>query len=158
MERRTALALLVHGGSAAVASLVGIPTLIYVLAPSLRSDAAERWGNLGALDLFTIGTVRAAAVELSPAAQATEALPPGVYVWRVSEQEIVVFSRSCTDLGCPLTFDPGSECFFCPCHGGIFSKSGEPMAGPPDRPLYRYQTRVENGELQVDLNSVPPIA
>lgn len=46
----------------AVANVVGIPTLIYVLCPTLGSDAAERWGNLGSWDLFTVSTVRAAAV------------------------------------------------------------------------------------------------
>jgi hypothetical protein len=65
----------------------------------------------------------------------------GVYVWRPTDEEVVVFSRSCTDLGCPVIWDGGSQCFFCPCHGGIFARDGRRMAGPPDRELYRYANR-----------------
>ncbi|WP_164102419.1 QcrA and Rieske domain-containing protein [Candidatus Laterigemmans baculatus] len=85
------------------------------------------------------------------------AVAQSVYVWRRSAEEVVVFSRSCTDLGCPVTWDPGSHCFLCPCHGGIFAKDGERMAGPPDRPLYRYANRVRDGRLEIDLSSVPPM-
>jgi menaquinol-cytochrome c reductase iron-sulfur subunit len=81
----------------------------------------------------------------------------GVYVWRRSEQEVVVFARNCTDLSCPVTWDPGSQWFFCPCHGGIFSKDGERMAGPPKRPLYRYTNRIRDGVVEIDLRSLPPI-
>lgn len=83
----------------------------------------------------------------------------GVYVWRKSEKEadVVVFSRNCTDLSCPVKFDEGSECFYCPCHGGIFDKQGIPLAGPPSVPLYRYANRVRGGVLEIDLNSLPPM-
>ncbi|MGV3486131.1 MAG: ubiquinol-cytochrome c reductase iron-sulfur subunit [Planctomycetaceae bacterium] len=171
MERRQALALLVHGGSATVAMIVGIPTLIYALSPAARVAKTPLWRDLGGLDLFPIGELTAAKISTARDSTADEqkqadsesqsatpqSLSPGVYVWRVSRDEVIVFSRSCTDLGCPVTFDRGSECFFCPCHGGIFNKQGERMAGPPDRPLYRYDTRVHQGVLQVDLSSVPPM-
>lgn len=158
MERRRALTWLVHAGSAAAATMVGLPTLSYVIAPGNRSAAEPLWATLGPVSIFAPGTVRAARGRLLSQQAVSSPLLPVVYVWRVDEQDLVVFSRSCTDLGCPITFDPGSECFFCPCHGGIFSKQGEPMAGPPDRPLYRYQTRIEKELLQIDLNSVPPVA
>lgn len=157
MERRKALTLLVHGGSASIAALVGIPTLIYAISPGTNRRSEQRWGSLGPLADFVPGTISAAVVQLPKDDRVSSPVKPGVYVWRVDQEEVIVFSRSCTDLGCPVTFDPGSECFFCPCHGGIFSKQGDPMAGPPDRPLYRYHTRLQNDELQIDLNSVPPM-
>ena len=79
-----------------------------------------------------------------------------VFVWQRSESRFVVFSRSCTDLGCPLDYDPGSTCFFCPCHGGIFGQDGERLAGPPNRPMYRYAHRVRDGVLEIDVSSIPP--
>lgn len=165
MERRQLLTLLVHGGSATVALVVGVPTLIYAVSPGARDQAAARWRDLGPLEAFPLGEITASVVQRDPVPEpasqggraADAALRPGVYVWRVAENEVIVFSRSCTDLGCPVTFDRGSECFFCPCHGGIFDKQGERMAGPPDRPLYRYDTRIQSGMLQVDLSSVPPM-
>jgi len=169
MERRRVLTLLVQGGSATVALVVGVPTLIYAFAPASQPRPEPRWRNLGRLVDFPVGEIRPATVQPSPAAETADtgapevgasagaALTPGVYVWRVDQDELIVFSRSCTDLGCPVTFDRGSECFLCPCHGGIFDKQGERLAGPPDRPLYRYDVRVAEGILQVDLSSVPPM-
>jgi menaquinol-cytochrome c reductase iron-sulfur subunit len=69
----------------------------------------------------------------------------------------VVFSRNCTDASCPVVFDAGSDCFLCPCHGGVFSKDGTPLHGPPPRPLWRYAARVRAGVLEIDLNSLPPM-
>ena len=115
-------------------------------------------GHNDALDDFPVGAMTRAEVDV-PRPDSSRALrEKGVYVWRVSGEAIVVFSRNCTDLSCPVTYDPGSECFFCPCHGGIFAKDGERLAGPPNRPLYRYATRIEQGVLEIDLNSVPAIA
>ena len=172
MERRRALTWLVHGGSATVALVVGVPTLIYAISPSEDSDDVQQWATLGPVDTFKIGAVRVAVAKALPdrttddlvsqqaanERSANAALLPSVYVWRTSDLEFVVFSRSCTDLGCPVTFDQGSTCFFCPCHGGIFDQEGRPMAGPPDRPLYRYQSRIESGELIINLRSVPIVA
>lgn len=175
MERRQLLTWLVHGGTATLAMVVGVPTLIYAVSPGKRRQQAAVWRDLGWLENFPVGEITAAVVQRAPEAtrapdDATQLEPvslatgadaanvrPGVYVWRTDEENVIVFSRSCTDLGCPVTFDRGSECFLCPCHGGIFDKQGERMAGPPDRPLYRYDTRVTDGVLQVDLSSVPPM-
>ncbi len=157
MERRKVLTLLVQGGSAAVALVVGVPTVIYAVTAGRRDVGADEWRDLGPLDSFSVGEHHEALIGRSTESKAAQTLQQGVYVWRVSENQVIVFSRSCTDLGCPVTFDRGSECFLCPCHGGIFDKQGERMAGPPDRSLYRYETRVENGVLQVNLSSVPPM-
>jgi menaquinol-cytochrome c reductase iron-sulfur subunit len=78
-----------------------------------------------------------------------------VFVWRRSEADVVVFSRSCTDLGCPLDYDRGSTCFYCPCHGGVFTQDGQRLTGPPNAPMYRYSHRVRDGVLEIDLSSIP---
>ena len=127
MERRKVLTLMVHGVSAAVTFVVGVPTLIYALAPSRGRASQPQWRSVGPIDDFQIGEHHPAAIQPSPESASMGAIPRGVYVWRVSEQEVVVFSRSCTDLGCPVTFDDGSACFYCPCHGGIFDHQGRQM-------------------------------
>jgi menaquinol-cytochrome c reductase iron-sulfur subunit len=158
MERRTVLIALVCGGSATAASLVGIPTLIYIVSPVASKTRIPRWRDLGPLEDFPVGEMSEAIIQRgSDPGDVTQVVPRGVYVWRQSEREVIIFSRSCTDLGCPVTFDRGSHCFLCPCHGGIFDQRGERMAGPPDRPLYRYEFRILDGVLQVDLSSVPPM-
>ena len=57
-----------------------------------------------------------------------------------------------------MRYDPGSTFYYCPCHGGIFNQAGDPVAGPPARPLYRLATRVRGGVLEIDLTSIPPAA
>jgi menaquinol-cytochrome c reductase iron-sulfur subunit len=157
MTRRTALKWAIHSAGFVGAAVVAIPSLLTGLSPALRGRG-PLWRSIGALEGFPVGTTRKALVDRFTDSWPAPVTPQAVYVWRVSAEEVVVFSRSCTDLGCPVTHDPGSGVFFCPCHGGIFAQDGERMAGPPPRPLYRYATRVRDGVVEIDLRSAPPVA
>lgn len=157
MNRRTLLGLVVQGGGAAAAGVVGVPAVMTALSPMITARKGEAWRSIARLETFPVGQVSEGLVDPSRETWPPAVSPQAVYVWRPSEEDVVVFSRSCTDLGCPVTFDEGSECFLCPCHGGIFDKNGERMAGPPYRPLYRYRVRIRDGDIQVDLNSLPPM-
>jgi menaquinol-cytochrome c reductase iron-sulfur subunit len=157
MERRTFLTLTAHSVGLVFAAVIGIPAFLNALSPSPRRHAGPAWRRLGTAEEFPLGKMKMAPLELPPFDWARALKVKAVYVLRDSADSVVVFSRNCTDLSCSIVWDAGSECFFCPCHGGIFSKSGERMAGPPKRPLYRYATRVTDGVLEIDLNSLPPI-
>lgn len=158
MNRRKLLSLTIQGVGLAIVGAVAGPALIHSLSPLLASEPAEDWNALGNADEFPVGkvikTTLSSSSELAPAKTDEKA----VYVWRKSEEQFIVYSRACTDLGCPVTYDPGSEWFYCPCHGGIFDKEGERKAGPPRAPLWRYQTRIRSGNLEINLKSVPPMA
>jgi menaquinol-cytochrome c reductase iron-sulfur subunit len=160
MHRRTLLKWAVNLVGAVVASVVAVPSIIAALSPALRSPRRGRdgWYALGPLDRFDAGEVVKATVRMSGPEPVSPMPEQAVYVWRVGSGDVIVFSMACTDLGCPVTYDPGSEFFYCPCHGGTFRKDGEPVAGPPARPLYRYATRLRGGVLEIDLLSVPPVA
>ena len=43
----------------------------------------------------------------------------------------------------------------CPCHGGVYYSDGKVAAGPPPLPLFRYEVRVTNGEVQMKQAIVP---
>lgn len=144
------------------AAAVVAPSLVSALSPVLpgrggrQAPRTASWRRVGRLDEFPVGSVREAVA--SPPPEKTwppDELRQGVYVWRPREDDLVVFSRACTDLGCPVNHHPGSGCYFCPCHGGIFNKDGSRMAGPPERPFYRYDVRVVGGVVEIDLESVP---
>lgn len=46
------------------------------------------------------------------------------------------YSGRCTHLSCAVYYDRGREQLLCPCHEGVFDpQTGEPVAGPPQRPL-----------------------
>lgn len=159
MERRSMMKWTIRGIGLATAGMIGIPSLVVIFGPIFERQPQEAvWRPIGSVDNFPVGEMLKTSIH-SPHEDWSRAMrEKAVYAWRPTEEEVIVYSRSCTDLGCPVTWDPGSECFFCPCHGGIFSKNGERMAGPPKRPLYRYASRIIKGVIEVDFKSLPPMA
>jgi len=156
MTRRFFTGLFVAGGSAILAGVVGVPALILGASPIFQRRREERWRRVGRLEQFAAGTVRQAQIAEDRTAWPRSLPSQTVFVWRRTKDSVVVFSRSCTDLGCPLDFDSGSACFFCPCHGGIFAQDGQRLAGPTDEPMHRFVHRVREGVLEIDVASLPP--
>ncbi len=115
------------------------------IVPTLRSSALT---SVGKLTDFEVGVPKYVKVE-RPVIDGwvQENAPVGVHVVRTSEAEAAVFDPHCTHLGCPVAWSTGSKSFNCPCHGGVFDRDGEVVAGPPPRPLVRYETRIQDGEL-----------
>ncbi len=72
-----------------------------------------------------------------------------MYVRRVGPTEFSVFSPKCPHLGCMVQWNDNVRQFFCPCHAGVFDAEGKNIAGPPPRPLDRFETKVENERLYV---------
>ena len=68
-------------------------------------------------------------------------------VMAVRAEDVVVFDPHCTHLGCPLSWSNGAAAFVCPCHGGMFGSTGAVLSGPAPRPMIRYETRIEGGEV-----------
>lgn len=66
---------------------------------------------------------------------------------RKSQDDFVIYHLHCTHVGCPVNWSPQAKRFFSPCHGGVFDPDGRVLAGPPPRPLDRYEGKVENGVL-----------
>ncbi len=154
-SRRMLLPAAVGIFGSAISMLVVLPTVLSALSPLRSRSRASRWRSAGRLEEFEVGRVQPAVVDIQRRDWSRSLDSKTVFVYRRSLEEVVVYSRSCTDLSCPLVFDSGSECFFCPCHGAIFGKEGMPMKGPPSEPLFRYEARVRDGELEIDLSSLP---
>jgi Rieske Fe-S protein len=67
---------------------------------------------------------------------------------RINESHFVAYSQKCTHLSCPVIPKPQLGKFHCPCHEGSFDmKSGQPLAGPPRRPLVRVKLEFRNGRV-----------
>lgn len=75
-----------------------------------------------------------------------------ILVLRTTEG-VVAFSRRCTDLGCLVSWNREREQFVCPCHQGIFDKTGLNIAGPPPRPLDRFNIIKRGEQLYVNIAS-----
>lgn len=78
-----------------------------------------------------------------------EALPMDLSEHKIvvlrTNEGVAAFSRRCTDLGCLVSWSKQREQFVCPCHQGVFDKTGRNVAGPPPRPLDRYEV-VKRGD------------
>jgi Rieske Fe-S protein len=66
-----------------------------------------------------------------------------VYLVRSSDNQVRAISAVCTHLGCLVRWDARTERFHCPCHGGVYDRSGAVVAGPPPRPLQPIAVKVE---------------
>lgn len=57
---------------------------------------------------------------------------------RRGESDLVAYSQKCTHLSCAVIPRPDEGVLHCPCHEGVFDlATGNPIAGPPKRPLPR---------------------
>ena len=64
----------------------------------------------------------------------------------------LALSSVCPHLGCQVFWEAAKDRFFCPCHNGVFDKSGQATSGPPadaNQSLTQYPTRIQNGALYV---------
>ena len=124
-------------GCAAVALAAGVPLKQKLLALPEAGDAIEVAGL----------------EELPPGEALQFNYPtPGhpCLLIRLSETEFVAYNASCTHLMCPVHYDDASRQLVCPCHHGFFdATNGHVVAGPPRRPLPRYEVNVIDGRILV---------
>jgi Rieske Fe-S protein len=48
---------------------------------------------------------------------------------------IEAYNAKCTHAGCMVEWNESQHSFICKCHGGVFNEKGDPIAGPPKKPL-----------------------
>ena len=152
LSRRQFFNTAVNAVGAVVTAIVAVPVAGSFIDPALKkATGAGSWVKLGSLSQIsatpTQFTVSAERVEgfMKQRVNAT------VYAFTGQDGQPVAMSNICTHLGCPVTYQGEKSEFFCPCHGSIFDKSGKPTAGPAPSPLPTFATKVENGDLYVEV-------
>jgi Rieske Fe-S protein len=70
-----------------------------------------------------------------------------------TDQGVAAFSRRCTDLGCLVSWNKERQQFLCPCHRGVYDRNGTNIAGPPPRPLDRFEVIKRGEQLYVNVQS-----
>lgn len=68
-----------------------------------------------------------------------------------SGAEVKALSSTCTHLGCRVSWDVDDQVLKCPCHGGVFDRTGAVKSGPPPSPLETLPTRVERDQVLVQI-------
>lgn len=74
-----------------------------------------------------------------------------VYLVRTGDENVRALHSTCTHLGCRTSYDRKTKRILCPCHGGVFDVNGNVVEGPPPTPLATLTTRVENGQVLVQV-------
>jgi len=155
VDRRQFLGRLSIGLGAACAAILGVPVVGFVLAPLFRKSP-ETWRNVGKVEQFAIGqTINVAFDDPSPLPWAGVTARSAAWLRRESEESFIAFSANCTHLGCPVRWMPQANLFLCPCHGGVYYQDGAVAAGPPPRPLFRFEVRVNAGQVQIKTAAIP---
>ena len=144
--------------NAIVALTLGVPIARYLLSPVGRSrqKGYELWISLGRLDQFPSGETRLATYRNpieSPTDGATAHIP--CWVRNVDGKSFQIFAINCAHLGCPVRWFPQSGLFMCPCHGGAYYQDGSRASGPPERGLFEYDYKVDNGKLLIKTGEMP---
>jgi len=147
---------LIFNGAAGV--VLGVPIVRYLLAPLIREPGtpSETWLSLGSLDQFPAGETRLATFR-NPIVYPTDGQTANIPCWvrRVDSEKFQVFAINCAHLGCPVRWFPQSGLFLCPCHGGVYYQDGSRASGPPERGLFEYAYKVDQGTLLIKAGKMP---
>ncbi len=150
--RRGFLVAGIYGFLSVIAGSFGITSAAYLLrAPKRKQGSA--WADAGDISALKIGSPQKITFERTR----TDG-------WKVSNQKdnawvvknadgaLVAFSPLCTHLGCAYHWESRAGrskdgAFVCPCHGSTFSREGDVITGPANRPLDRYLVKREGTRL-----------
>src|SRR6478672_3549556 len=139
---------------AAIGGIIGVPITAYMLAP-VTDEVKFEPVFLGKVDTFPADP----SFKPTPATYVEDpnnaATSPGLAFvqntgksntdWLAQDAMFIVFSNRCMHLGCPVAVAQGVG-FACPCHGGQYDEQGQRTAGPPIRPLDRFQWEIKNSD------------
>ena len=129
-------------------AMIGVPALIYVVAPGFQVKEDDSWIPLGSLDVFPVGVPTRFSFTRSQVNGWEKAVYSyGIFVVRQDDTQVRVFSNICTHLGCRVAWHPDLQHYVSPCHDGHFDMLGNVVSGPPPRPLDEFTTKLEDGNL-----------
>ena len=144
--------------NAVVGAILAVPVVRYLLSPVIGAHRPgyESWLPLGALDQFPLGQTRLATYR-NPGSNTADGETASIPCWvrNVDGEKFQVFAINCAHLGCPVRWFPQSGLFMCPCHGGVYYSDGSRASGPPERGLFEYSYKVDQGKLLVKAGALP---
>jgi cytochrome b6-f complex iron-sulfur subunit len=100
------------------------------------------------------GIMTAGPVERFPPGSVTAFPAGGFYLARLEDGGFLALSRRCTHLGCTVPWVEEEGRFVCPCHASAFDVRGQVVNPPAPRALDRYEVRIENRIVKVNLLNI----
>jgi menaquinol-cytochrome c reductase iron-sulfur subunit len=136
VTRRQFLKYVVAGTAGLVTVGLGTPLIGYFFSPGWKQK-----------ETLTLPIARADSIPVGiPTFVRFEERVPDAWVITTESQGLWVVT---THLNCPYYWDNAQKMFVCPCHGGRFDIDGNVLAGPPPRPLDRWESLITQGEIEV---------
>lgn len=140
--RRTFLKLAAGAVGACYAGLVGYPVYRYIASPVEDAAAA------GAVNEVTLAP-EAAATPKNASFMFKFGSQPAMLIHH-DDDSWTALTAVCTHLGCTAGYEAETKRIFCPCHAGVYDpKTGANIAGPPPKPLTKYNVAMKDGKVVV---------
>ena len=144
--------------NALAASVLAVPIVEFLLSSITRGreNGYLSWVPLGKLSDFPEGETRLATFR-NPYVMPTDGATADTACWvrRIAGEQCQVFAVNCAHLGCPVRWFAQSGLFMCPCHGGAYYRDGSRASGPPERGLFEYPYKIENGLITIQAGELP---
>lgn len=161
-ERITRRTFLMNVGialNAIVGIAIATPVIWYLVGPVTREKEYRHWIAIGGVNDFHPGETRLVNF-VNPFTESWDGATAKVpaYVRCTAPGQFVVFAINCAHLGCPVRWFSESQLFMCPCHGGVYYADGSRASGPPERGLFTYEVKVQNGQLMIDAGQMPTLS
>jgi Rieske Fe-S protein len=142
------------GAIAIVQGAIGA-TLAFLLggavAAPIFGTRRESWMPAGSLDDLVDNQPTPVTIRVTREDGYSQVVDRQVVFLVKSGTQVTALSSTCTHLGCRVSWDADAQALKCPCHGGVFDRTGAVKAGPPPAPLETLPTRVEGGQVHVEL-------
>jgi menaquinol-cytochrome c reductase iron-sulfur subunit len=147
---------ILFNGFAAIVLALPVARFLFSSITRGRENGYLSWVGLGDVSNFPEGETRMATFR-NPLVMPTDGKTVDTACWvrRIAGGEFQVFAINCAHLGCPVRWFPQSGLFMCPCHGGAYYRDGSRASGPPERGLFEYRYKIENGVLTIDAGQLP---
>jgi menaquinol-cytochrome c reductase iron-sulfur subunit len=147
---------ILFNGFAALVVAAPVARFLFSSVTRGRENGYLSWVPLGSVKDFPEGETRLATFQ-NPNVMPTDGKTVDTACWvrRVAGDEFQVFAINCAHLGCPVRWFPQSGLFMCPCHGGAYYRDGSRASGPPERGLFEYPYKVENGLVTIQAGELP---
>ncbi|HEU0292754.1 MAG TPA: ubiquinol-cytochrome c reductase iron-sulfur subunit [Anaerolineales bacterium] len=151
ISRRDAMKVTISLIGGLIGTALGIPAIAYILGPALKKEEAN-WIRVSSLSNIELGTPTLFKPKVTRQSGWIEDKEEvGVYVLTEDGRNYHAMSNICTHLGCRVRWIAERGQFFSPCHNGVFDKHGYVVSGPPPRPLDEFETKIEDGNIYIQL-------
>ena len=147
---------ILFNGFAAIVLALPVARFLFSSITRGRANGYLSWVRLGDVNNFPEGETRMATFR-NPLVMPTDGKTVDTACWvrRIAGDQFQVFAINCAHLGCPVRWFPQSGLFMCPCHGGAYYRDGSRASGPPERGLFEYPYKIENGVLTISAGQLP---